>query len=173
MISFYEIGSIREDESKLLAKYAAKAQNNIVEIGGFQGKTSIMLAQNSNQKVYVVDVWSGKKVDEGVYIDKKVFDNNVNYFGLSERIEGIRAASMQALSSWDKPIGLLFIDGSHKYQSVKNDIKWIKHVIKGGYIAFHDYSDQYRDRVVKAVDEIKDSLKYVDKINSLIIFQTS
>jgi len=171
MIEFYKKGSITENESNLLIRYAAKATNNIVEIGGFQGRTSIQLANNCDYHVYVIDSWNGNKVDEGVYLNKNVFDSNIKAFNLSDRVTGIKGYSVDILKTWNKPIGLLFIDGCHTYKAVKNDTKWIEYVIKGGFIAFHDYSDQYKDRVVKAVDEVKNSLRYVDSVESLIIFQ--
>lgn len=41
---------------------------------------------------------------------------------------------------WDKDIGLLWIDGDHRFNYVKMDIDlWAKHVISGGLIIFHDY----------------------------------
>lgn len=41
---------------------------------------------------------------------------------------------------WNLPIGLLWIDGDHRYNYVKLDIElWAKHVISGGKILFHDY----------------------------------
>lgn len=40
---------------------------------------------------------------------------------------------------WKKPIRLLWIDGSHKYEHAKMDfLLWEKHLVKGGIIAFHD-----------------------------------
>lgn len=41
---------------------------------------------------------------------------------------------------WDLDIGLLWIDGDHRYNYVKKDIQlWAKHVIGGEKILFHDY----------------------------------
>lgn len=41
---------------------------------------------------------------------------------------------------WEKPIDLLFIDGDHSYEGVKQDtLAWEPKVIKGGTILFHDY----------------------------------
>jgi cephalosporin hydroxylase len=40
---------------------------------------------------------------------------------------------------WQTPLSLIFIDGSHAYESVLNDYKiWSKHLIAGGYLLFHD-----------------------------------
>lgn len=42
---------------------------------------------------------------------------------------------------WNKDIGLLWIDADHRYNYVKLDIElWVKHVISGGKIVFHDYA---------------------------------
>lgn len=49
-------------------------------------------------------------------------------------------------------LGLLFIDASHEYQDVKDDISaWFSRVRVGGTILFHDY--QSWPGVTKAVDE--------------------
>ena len=38
------------------------------------------------------------------------------------------------------PVDLLFIDGSHDYDSVKSDtLLWEPKVMRGGTILFHDY----------------------------------
>ena len=71
--------------------------------------------------------------------------------------------------SWDRPIHLLFVDGGHRYEIVKSDIKnFGPHVVPGGIIAVHDYNrsesflEERRDRrpnrcdlgVRQAVDEL-------------------
>jgi len=67
---------------------------------------------------------------------------------------------------------MLFIDGDHSYNGVKKDIKWIEYVKSGGIVAFHDYLlPKYKDSVVKAVNEIKDSLVFDKHINGLIVFR--
>ena len=84
----------------------------------------------------------------------------------------IQSLSEKYLPKWDKSIGMLFIDGDHSYDGVKKDIKWIKHVIPGGIVAFHDYLlPKYKNSVVKAVNEIKDTLDFQTHIESLIVFK--
>ena len=47
--------------------------------------------------------------------------------------------SYRAAKGWRRPIRLLWIDGSHKYEDVKMDfLLWERHLVKGGIIAFHD-----------------------------------
>ena len=52
----------------------------------------------------------------------------------------------------DASIDAIYIDGDHRYEAVKNDIKaWLPKVKPGGIVAGHDYG---WDGVKKAVDEI-------------------
>lgn len=38
------------------------------------------------------------------------------------------------------PVHLVFVDGSHTYESVRGDIEnWAPRVMKGGFVLFHDY----------------------------------
>jgi len=64
---------------------------------------------------------------------------------------------------FDKEIDLLFVDGVHSYNGVKNDINWFKgHMADGGVVIFHDYY-LYRNTVGKAIDEAKEEGK-IEKI---------
>jgi hypothetical protein len=49
------------------------------------------------------------------------------------------AASAEAYMGWARPIGVLFIVGSHEYEDVLQDhLDWSQHLVDGGIIAFHD-----------------------------------
>jgi len=91
------------------------------------------------------------------------------------------------MGSWARPIHFLFVDGGHRYEVVKSDIKnFGKHVVVGGIIAFHDYtrSESYLEKrrerepgrcalgVRQAVDELCtesqgwEPLKIIDSIKA-------
>lgn len=54
----------------------------------------------------------------------------------------------------DKSLDFVFIDGSHNYEDVINDIKaWLPKIKEGGILAGHDYTSYFPD-VIKAVNEI-------------------
>lgn len=54
----------------------------------------------------------------------------------------------------EKSLDFVFIDGSHRYEDVVNDIKaWMPKIKKGGILAGHDYTSGWPD-VVKAVDDV-------------------
>lgn len=53
----------------------------------------------------------------------------------------------------DKSLDFVFIDGSHKYEDVVEDIKsWIPKMKKGGILSGHDYTSGWTE-VVKAVND--------------------
>lgn len=87
-------------------------------------------------------LWASKQVATGVEIysidhtaDLSAFNNQENI----ANIHFIREPSLVAARSWDKPIGVLFIDADHN-QSQQDFGAWEKYVVSGGYILFHDYT---------------------------------
>ncbi len=78
--------------------------------------------------------------------DKKPFLDNIKKWDVESIVIPIIDYSELAYKNfdnghgWGKDIGLLFIDGDHRYSYVKLDIQlWTKHVTSGGKIVFHDY----------------------------------
>ena len=58
------------------------------------------------------------------------------------------------VTHFQQKIGLLHIDGNHKYQCVVEDIEnYVKHVVSGGWIIFDDYNWPYGDGVTRAADD--------------------
>ena len=58
-----------------------------------------------------------------------------------------------ATTEYQQQIGLLHIDGNHKYENVVADISNYAHrVIAGGWVVFDDYNWAYGDGVTKAAD---------------------
>ncbi len=71
---------------------------------------------------------------------------------------------------WNKSINLLWIDGDHKYEVVRNDyLIFSRFVDKNGVIIFHD---SYMEGVSQALKEI-DLSKYEDvqKVDSMTIIR--
>jgi predicted O-methyltransferase YrrM len=47
--------------------------------------------------------------------------------------------SFKVVKNWTSPIDVLFIDGDHRYDAVKQDFEdWLPLVTPGGFIIFHD-----------------------------------
>ena len=47
--------------------------------------------------------------------------------------------SKVAARNWATPLGLVFIDGGHSFETALTDyLCWHKHLVPGGYLLFHD-----------------------------------
>ena len=149
-------GLLHEKEGLTLYEYAKKVPKNehIVEIGSHQGYSTCFLALAAAGTVHAVDIWE----DENIF---KIFKKNI----ISTKVSNVkyyRNTSIEQFKLWDKNnvIGLLFIDGNHSYEYVKDDFNnWSKYCKKGAYIIFHDYSRHWPG-VVKFIDECQN----IDKI---------
>lgn len=52
-------------------------------------------------------------------------------------------------------VDLVFVDGAHDYEGVRDDIRvWLPTVKAGGIIAFHDYGTPSLPHVARAIDEV-------------------
>jgi len=58
----------------------------------------------------------------------------------------VQGDSRELWKEFSEPIGLLFIDGDHHYETVKRDIAgWVPLVVPGGRVLFHDYAPEQVD----------------------------
>jgi MMP 1-O-methyltransferase len=180
-------GLLNEGEGAYLylqARVGAKL-GCIVEIGSWQGKSTIWLAKASQavggERVYAIDPHppGGNR--------EHAFRANIKRAGVDSMVLPIVKTSLQALRSWDRPVGLLWIDADHKYDSVRSDFYgWYSHVVNGGIIALHDtlsekgvkkFVSDHIDRLVKqnklSVIGQFDEILAVKKLRPLSAFQSA
>ena len=54
-------------------------------------------------------------------------------------VQLIHKPSLVAVEGWANKIGLLWIDGDHRYEAVNADFyRWEPYVVDGGIVVFHD-----------------------------------
>ena len=101
-----------------------------------------------------------KKYDFDLKLSKLVSKYKMTYIFLSSRFvySGITSKFKEELNSHE--LDLLFIDGDHTLDGVKNDyVRYSKYVKKGGYIIFDDYHHpiikEYCDKLLKENSSIK------------------
>lgn len=144
---------------------------SFVECGAWFGKSSSYLCDIAKDRVniYIVDTWEGSlnKTDPTAIIAEKtknVYDIFLSNMG-NRKYKPIKKLSEDAAKEFDdNSCDVVFIDMTHTYDHVKQDIQlWLPKVKHGGYIAGHDYQ-KYWPGVVKAVDEIfgKKNIKTMD-----------
>lgn len=143
-------------ELKFLYEQAKKAKS-ILEIGSWKGRSTYALLSGCKGMVTAVDTFRGtdgeeyahaeaKKEDDPVY---KEFMKNVGQF---QNLRVIRATSKEAREVLkDEKFDMIFIDGDHSYQAVKDDIAMWKDKAKT-LLCGHDYCLPWPS-VMKAVDE--------------------
>jgi len=146
-------GWLTDDEGEFLYQAARNcsgppAGGVIVEIGSWKGKSTIWLASGSKAgnkiPVYAVDHHQGSPEHYRWYGPAPIntfpeFQNNIKAAGLADMVVPIVEKSAAASEKFNQPVELIFIDGDHTYQSVKQDFElWFPKLIEGGTIVFHD-----------------------------------
>lgn len=135
---------------------------SIVEIGVWKGHNAHFLhTLFPEAHLYLIDPWKpteyflkngyppvGSKEDYQV-----AYENTMRLFKDVNNVTILRENSLSGVSKVPNDIDLVFIDGSHDYQSVKNDIlAWQGKVSPKGLFSGHDYHPDFPG-VVQAVDE--------------------
>ena len=82
-------------------------------------------------RVYAVD-----RHTEGTFPD---FERHIEEASIAKLITPIKGRSQEAAADFDEAIELLFIDGAHQYELVREDFdRWVREVVEGGVVAMHD-----------------------------------
>lgn len=147
-------GWMQLDELRWLAEKAS-TRKTILELGSWKGRSTKALALSSPGTVYAVDHWKGSESErQGTHKEAavlgpdafyKIFEENLKDEIRSGKVIPIRADSREAARRLreEKGVGwidMVFIDGDHEYEPVKQDIRtWFPFVAPGGLFCGHDY----------------------------------
>ncbi|MCP4672179.1 MAG: class I SAM-dependent methyltransferase [Desulfobacula sp.] len=174
-IDIYELVCI----NSLVKQYNPKI---VFEIGTYDGNTTINIASNSSNdcQIYTLDLppkWNGsleKDVpDDYVNVtDRKLLGRQISYYKDKYNITQIFEDSAKFdWNSLPNPLDLIFIDGNHYYEYVKQDTEnALKYINNKGCIIWHDYGE-YLD-VSNAVDEISGNFNIVAVKNTRLAVAT-
>jgi FkbM family methyltransferase len=160
-------GRISPMEGEYLTYLATQIPKDgaIVEIGPYRGMSTcylgmgLVIAENTTAVLHTIDIWTmGRTGSLRYHLPEtpKIFKEQIiSIFGsFPSFIHPHMTTSLRAAAKRGKPINLLFIDGSHKYEDVHADwLAWNKFVPIGGYIAFHDHELPKYPGVCRVVDE--------------------
>lgn len=144
-------GWLSADQAARLFAAAAAVQpgQQIVEIGSFRGRSTIVLAGAAPDGVVVVAIDPHAGNDRGPQEitgfesqaagDHEVFNANLATAGVAHRVRHVREFSDRAHDVVAGPIAVLFIDGAHRYAPARTDIRsWGGRVEPGGTLLIHD-----------------------------------
>ena len=152
----------------IIAFTPSNSEEKYVEIGAWKGKSVCYAAVaiiNSEKNITIdsVDTWKGSPGEPILMDDKSITEGTLydefitNIEPVKHIVTSVRMSSVEAAKLYeDKSLFFVFIDGSHLYEAVKEDIlAWLPKVKSGGFIGGHDI-DQTEEfnGVRKAVDEL-------------------
>jgi hypothetical protein len=140
-------GALTAAEARLLYNAAECIRDGcIVEIGSWRGRSTAALAYGARAgygvPVYAVDPHERfHDVLGGEYFgsdDRAAFMQNILRFGLSDIVRLVNLSS-ECIASWPDVVGLLWVDGDHRYIGVKRDLNiWLPYLRPDATIVFHD-----------------------------------
>lgn len=132
--------------------------SRFVEVGVGTGKSAGYLAVtiiNSNKtiKLDCVDCFDMKDIPNQDLT--KQFRDNLSPVWDKLEISIIQNFSVEASKSFqDKSLDFVFIDADHSYNAVTADINsWLPKLKNTGILAGHDYTEEYKNSVVPAVND--------------------
>tara|TARA_B110000438_G_scaffold300422_1_gene352778 strand:+ start:874 stop:1494 length:621 start_codon:yes stop_codon:yes gene_type:complete len=169
-----------------------KKPKNFLEIGVFHGVTARNVCEllyqlhGDNFKFTGIDLFSNQSVSKSEYAPETKFSNPLKtlYYNYIIRLDPyshksvikllkkfknniniIKGNSNYILKDFANKFDYVFLDGGHKYETVKNDLNNLTNVINdNGTILCDDYNLTYAPGVKKAIDEYVYEKKYNLKI---------
>jgi predicted O-methyltransferase YrrM len=137
----------------LYALVRALRPETVVEIGSARGRSTCICAlgcmENGKGKVYAIDPHKQNDwTDVGTSAHTLPFlRERLRLYDLEAQCEVIAATSRDAATGWHRPIDLLFIDGDHTYEGVRQDFELFRPwLTPDALVCFHDSSWEHEGK---------------------------
>jgi len=148
-----------EYQSRSLNKLARRVRHlhgAVVEIGSWEGRSAITLANASYPtEVFAVDTWGGNVGESPDHpsvvaaTERDVFMQfavNINHMTRKNVFPFVMTSS-EFLSCFKAPVKLCHIDACHDYHNVKRDIQGVlRYVVPGGILCGDDFANAHARR---------------------------
>ena len=174
---------------ELTKKYCLK--NFAVEVGSYCGKSACYIGQACKEnKTYLMTIDHHRGSEEQQYgeeyfdpdeynYEKEIVDTyptllkNIQKFRFEEVILPVVNSSELASKEIENNIDLVFIDGSHTFESARKDyVSWKNKIRIGGILAIHDVYDSEVEggQAPKEIYEkaLSENFKLLKRVNSLV-----
>jgi predicted O-methyltransferase YrrM len=115
--------------------HAAPGRGRIVEIGSFHGRSTLCLASGLRRR------GAGRllAIDPQKYGAEGSLRSNLRRFDLDSWVEVRVATSLEAARGFDGQASVVFIDGDHAAEAVRQDVAaWLPRLEPGGFLVLHD-----------------------------------
>ena len=173
------------------------SKNNFcVEIGSYCGKSTCFIGQackENKSKLITIDHHKGSEEQQlgELYFDAEVYDEklgrvntlpllekNLAKFDLEDVVKPLVMDSISASKIVENNADLIFIDGSHTFESAESDYElWKNKIKKGGTLAIHDVYDsedeggQAPNKIFK--QSLNEGFNFMKRVKSLVLLQKS
>ena len=170
--------------------------NFCVEIGSYCGKSTCFIGQackENKSKLITIDHHKGSEEQQlgELYFDAEVYDEklgrvntlpllekNLAKFDLEDVVKPLVMDSISASKIVENNADLIFIDGSHTFESAESDYElWKNKIKKGGTLAIHDVYDsedeggQAPNKIFK--QSLNEGFNFMKRVKSLVLLQKS
>lgn len=153
--------AVGEELTRLAA--AVPADQAIVEVGSYKGKSTCYLAAGTREsgvgRVYAVDPWNlaGNPSGRFGFAELETFEafmRQISDAGYLGKVMPLQGFSADVAANWELgEIGLLYIDGDHTFRGVSTDIEsWWPHLADGAVVAFDDLDTPKNPGVRQALE---------------------
>ena len=173
------------------------SENNFcVEIGSYCGKSTCFIGQackENKSKLITIDHHKGSEEQQlgELYFDAEVYDEKLGRvntlpllikslakFDLEDVVKPLVMDSISASKIVENNADLIFIDGSHTFESAESDYElWKNKIKKGGTLAIHDVYDsedeggQAPNKIFK--QSLNEGFDFMKRVKSLVLLQKS
>lgn len=150
-------GFLLNEEGECLYRLARgwTGRGAILEIGSWKGRSTIWLghglrasrafrkreySHGAPPRIYAIDPHQGECLrGELVAPTFEDFQRNIARAALNDVVQPLLQTSLDAARDFAEPVEIVFIDGLHDYEAVREDFEtWFPRVLAGGWMAFHD-----------------------------------
>lgn len=152
-------GWMPEESKEILKKLISEHKiKTVIEIGCFLGKSTAFFVEQGCE-VIAIDTFEGSAdLNGSAEVIKRLptlfeqFKFNMKALGIEDKVRVVKMSSREAFNRHEFKADLIYIDGSHEYKDVKQDIfMWYGEA--GKILCGDDYTDVHPG-VKKAVDEL-------------------
>lgn len=146
--------SLTDYELLILMNLIPKLENkNILEIGTFEGRTTLNIAKNTKANVYTIDL-PQNKINQTR--DKFVVGKHFKQLNL-KNLKQLSGSSLDFdYKKLNVSFDFIFVDGCHEYENAYGDtLNAFNNLNKGGILLWHDYTfNMTKNGIVSALDKL-------------------